>query len=63
LRFYRDFHDWELEAVFTLGIPSGVGSDRLRWCLKGSGKFDTRSFYQEIWDAPISIFPWKGIWK
>ena len=20
-------------------------------------------FYQEIWDAPISIFPWKGIWK
>ena len=25
--------------------------------------FDTRSFYQEVQDAPISIFLWKGIWK
>ena len=69
MRFYRDFHDWELEAVFFFldffhsRIPRGVGSDRLHWCLKGSGKFDTWFFYQEIWDTSISIFPWKGIWK
>ena len=32
------------------------------WCLKGSGKFDTQTFYKEIWDANISPFPWKSIW-
>ena len=69
LRFYRDFQDWELDVVYSLldfiqaRIPRGVGSDTLCWCLKGNGKFDTRSFYHEIQDIPNSLFPWKGIWK
>ena len=47
LRFHRDSHHWELEAVFYFldhiysQVPRGEGSDRLHWCLKGSGKFDT----------------------
>lgn len=44
-------------------VPTGVGSDRLHWCLKGSVMLDTRSFYQEIQGAPNPIFPWKGISK
>ena len=54
LRFYRGFQDWELDVVYSLldfiqaRIPLGVGSDTLCWCLKGNGKFDTRSFYHEI---------------
>ena len=69
LRFYRDFQDWELDVVYSLldfiqaRIPLGVGSDTLCWCLKGNGKFDTRSFYHEIQDIPNSLFPWKVIWK
>uniref|UniRef100_A0A7N2R6G2 3'-5' exonuclease n=1 Tax=Quercus lobata TaxID=97700 RepID=A0A7N2R6G2_QUELO len=67
LRFYRDFQDWELDVVYSLldfiqaCIPRGVGSDTLCWCLKGNGKFDTRSFYHEIQDIPNSLFPWKGV--
>ena len=54
LKFYRDFHDWELEAVFSFldfiqsQILRGAGCDSLCWWLNGSGKFDTRSFYNEI---------------
>ena len=33
------------------------------WCLKGNGKFDTRSYYNTIRGAAESIFPWKGVWK
>lgn len=63
LRFYRDFHDWEQEAVFSFldfiqsRIPRGVGCDSLCWCINGNGKFDTRSYYHEIQDVPNSIFP------
>ena len=51
LRFHRDFPHWELEAVFYFldhiysRVSRGEGSDRLHWCLKGSDKFDTWSFY------------------
>ena len=38
-------------------------TNRLHWCLIGSGKFDTRSFCQEIRGATISPFPFKGTWK
>ena len=57
LRFYRDFQDWELAASYSLlefiqsHIPRDTGSDTLCWCLKGNGRFDTRSFYHEIQDA------------
>ena len=69
LRFYRDFEDWELVASFSLRdfiqahLPHGVGSDSLCWGLNRNGKFDTRSFYNELRTTPNSIFPWKGIWK
>ena len=66
---YRDFQDWELAASYSLlkfiqsHIPRDTGSDTLCWCLKGNGRFDTRSFYHEIQDARSSLFPWKGVWK
>ena len=33
----------------------------LCWGFNGNGKFDTRSFYNELRMIPNSIFPWKGI--
>uniref|UniRef100_A0A7N2KW50 Fatty acid hydroxylase domain-containing protein n=1 Tax=Quercus lobata TaxID=97700 RepID=A0A7N2KW50_QUELO len=60
LRFYRDFEDWELAASFSLldfvqaHLPRGVGSDFLCWGLNGNGKFDTRSFYNELRATPNS---------
>ena len=68
-RFYREFNDWELAASYSLlqfiqtRIPKGGGSDRLCWCLNGSGKFNIRSFYHKIQNVTLSTFPWKGIWK
>ena len=50
LRFYRDFHERELEAAFSFldfiqsRIPRGIGCDCPHWCLNGNGKFDIRSF-------------------
>ena len=38
-------------------------TNRLHWCLIRSGKFDTRSFYQEIRGATNSPLPFKGTWK
>ena len=69
LRFYREFNDWELAASYSLfhsiqtRIPRGGGSDKLSWCLNGSGKFDVRSFYHKIRNVTLPTFPWKGIWK
>ena len=40
LRFYRDFHEKELEAVFSFlefiqsRIPRGGGNDTSHWCLR-----------------------------
>ena len=69
MRFYRDFHERKLEAAFSFlefiqsQIPRGVGSDTPHWCLNGNGKFDTRSYYNNIRDASVSNFSWKGVWK
>ena len=69
LRFYRDFHERELEAAVSFlafiqsRIPRGAGSDTSHWCLNGNGKFDTWSYYNNIWGASASNFPWKGVWK
>uniref|UniRef100_A0A7N2KPA0 Reverse transcriptase zinc-binding domain-containing protein n=1 Tax=Quercus lobata TaxID=97700 RepID=A0A7N2KPA0_QUELO len=69
LRFHRDFHERELEDAYSSleciqpRIPRGGGSDTSHWCLKGNGKFDTRSYYNTIRGAVVSIFPWKGVWK
>ena len=47
LRLHRDFHDWKLEAVFSFlehiysRFPRGEGIERMHWCLKGSGQFDS----------------------
>ena len=54
VRFFRNFHEREFEAVFSFldlfqaQIPRGIGCDRPHWCLNGNGKFDTRSFYHKI---------------
>ena len=62
MRFYRDFHERELEAAFSFlefiqsWIPTGVGSDTSHWCLNGNGKFDTRSYYNNIRGASTSNF-------
>ena len=49
--------------IFILKTPTGEGNDKLRWCLKGSGKIDTRSFYHAIGGVNSFPFPWKGIWS
>ena len=67
LIFYRDFHKMELEATVSFlefiqsRIPRGVGSDTSHWYLNGNGKFDTRSYYNNIRGASASNFPWKGV--
>ena len=69
LRFYRNFHERELEAAFSFldfiqsRIPRGIGCDSPHWCLNGNGKFDIQSFYNKIRGTSLSSFPWKGIWK
>ena len=69
LRFYRDFHERELEAAFSFldfiqsQIPRDVGCDSSHWSLNGTGKFDIRSNYNKIQGASIPYFIWKGIWK
>ena len=69
LRFYRDFHERELEDAYSFleciqpRIPRGGGSDTSLWCLKGNGMFDTRSYYNIIRGTAASIFLWKGVWK
>ena len=68
-RFYRDFHNRELEVAFSCldfiqsQIPRGVGCDSSHWSLNGTGKFDIRSNYNKIQGASIPYFIWKGIWK
>ena len=60
LRFYREFNHWDsLLHFIQTRIPRGGGSDNLSWCLNGSGKFDVRSFYHKIRNAPLTSFPWK----
>lgn len=51
--------------IFTLGfqLMSEVIANKMRWCLKRSGKFETWHFYQEICGATNSPCPCKGIWK
>ena len=62
LRFYRDFYERELEAVFSFlefiqsGILRGVGCDISYWCLNGNDKFDIQSYYNKIRGACISNF-------
>ena len=73
-----DFGTWDFIGISKTGsllllflllifiqahLPRGVGSDSLCCSLNGNGKFDTRSFYNELRTTPNSIFPWKGIWK
>ena len=63
LRFYRDFHERELEAALSFldfiqaRIPRGAGCDCSHWCLNGNGKFDIRSYYNKIRGGSISSFP------
>jgi hypothetical protein len=67
--FMRNFNDWELDNVASfLGLlqthcPSRVVDDGLWWSLKNSGIFDVRSRYSSLRESPLSIFPWKCIWR
>ena len=69
MRFFRNFHEREFEAAFSIleliqsRIPRGIGWDRPHWCLNRNGKFDTRFFYHKIRGTTPSYLPWKGIWK
>ena len=69
MRFFRAFEDWELAASYSLlhlihpRTPRGDRRDTLQWQVKGDGKFDTRSYYQDIQGNPNLLFPWKGVWK
>ena len=69
LRFYRNFHERELEAAFSFQdfiqsrILRGIGCNSPHWCLNGNGKFEIRSFYDKISGTSLSSFPWKEIWK
>ena len=65
LRFHRDFHESELEDAYSFleciqpWILKGGGSDTSHWCLKGNGKFDTKSYgslfvglyVSDLWDS------------
>ena len=48
--FHKEFHDWELESVnsflefFYSQVPKGMGCNRMRWRLNGSGMFDVHSY-------------------
>uniref|UniRef100_A0A7N2LTH0 DNA-directed RNA polymerase n=1 Tax=Quercus lobata TaxID=97700 RepID=A0A7N2LTH0_QUELO len=59
LSFFRDFNDWGLAASYSLlqfiqiRIPRGDGCDRLRWGLNGSGKFDIRSFFVDVYASAV----------
>lgn len=67
LRFHWDFHEWELDIAFSFldhtysRVSRGEARGRIHWCLEGSGKFDTRSFYQVIRVATNCLFPWSDI--
>ena len=69
LRFYKDFHDKELEPAFSFldfiqsQILRGVGCNSPHRYLNGNGKFDIWSFYNKIRGTSIPSFPWKGISK
>ena len=69
LRFYRNFHERELEAAFSFQdfiqsrILRGIGCCSPHSCLNGNGKFEIRSFYDKINGTSLSSFPWKEIWK
>ena len=59
----------ELEAAFSFldfiqsWFRRCVECDSSHWCLNRNGEFDIRSYYNKIWGASISSFPWKGISK
>jgi hypothetical protein len=42
--------------------PAREGSNCLRWRLKKSEVFDTRSYYSALRGSQAVMFPWKGIW-
>ena len=69
MRFYRNFHERELEVAFSFlefiqsRTPRGVGSDTSHCCLNGNGKFDTWSYYNNIRGASAYNFLWNGVWK
>ena len=52
--FHKEFHDWELESVnsflefFYSQLPKGMGCNRMRWRLNGSGMFDVHSYYKDF---------------
>ena len=68
LRFHRDFHDWEREAVYSFfdrihtKLPRGLGDDKLSQRLNRSGHFDVRSFYNAIEGTDAYSFPQKSVW-
>ena len=67
LRFHRNLHNWETETAVSFldriysQVPRGEGNDRMPLYLKGSGKFDTRTYYPVIRGVNNFSFPWKGV--
>ena len=68
LRFHRDFHDLEREAVYSFfdrihtKLPRGLGDDKLSWRLDRSGHFDFHSFCNAIDGNDAHSFPRKSVW-
>uniref|UniRef100_A0A2N9I593 Reverse transcriptase domain-containing protein n=1 Tax=Fagus sylvatica TaxID=28930 RepID=A0A2N9I593_FAGSY len=67
--FIRDFHDWEVDQVFTFfnfiqsRIPISVDLDSMHWRPRQHGVFDTKSFYHVMDGTQEIKFPWKAIWR
>ena len=49
IQFHRDFHNGEMNTVYSFldqnysKVPRGEGADSMAWRLNGSGNFDIRS--------------------
>jgi hypothetical protein len=66
--FTRSLNDWEVDELASLysllySCNSDGGGDKICWVHNKKGKFEVRSFYNEIISKASRPFPWKSIWR
>jgi hypothetical protein len=66
--FIRALNDWEVEELasfYSLLYSFNLvgGGDKIWWVPNRKGKFEVRSFYNEIISKVSCPFPWKCIWR
>jgi hypothetical protein len=65
--FIRALNDWEVEELASFysllySFKLVGGNDKIWWVPNRKGKFEVRSFYNEIISKATCPFPWKSIW-